>query len=88
MDFEEAIEKEKREYIFTEGKQSKSKHTPLQAIAEALRDYVNSSDVGKRLEHVESLTFSISLHRTGENEFTFGHPCLSVCENGCEEKHG
>lgn len=54
--------------------------SPLDKVANALRQYINESETAKRLEHIEVLTFSVTLHRTDKDTFTLGHPCLSVTE--------
>jgi phage FluMu protein Com len=58
--------------------------SPLERIANALREYINESEAVKRLENIELLTFSVALHRTDKDTFTLGYPCLSVTEYGEE----
>lgn len=55
----------------------------LLRVAEALADYINSLE--RDVSNVEAFSFSMDIYRTGDKEFTFGHPVLTVSRYKREE---
>lgn len=50
----------------------------LLKVGQALCDYLNDDERLKDMKNGEMFTFSIPVFRTGEDEMTFGRPCIEV----------
>jgi hypothetical protein len=46
----------------------------FEEVVLSIRDYINLNV--KNIEDIEMVTFSLSFHRTSEDEFTVGHPVI------------